>query len=166
MIGFIDTYWQLQSIMTFHNQWVSNCKTRSIPYWTTSVFSSTVTTDERRIPADTFSCLERRLSHDWVLEVKVKVTLRLTVRQSISQSVLVSGPIWGSWQDIYYCLTVTVLLLWVALSDERTGLSFVRVIVCSIKSFIFYVFAEQSKAVAYCRQPASTVTPGIEPRWD
>jgi hypothetical protein len=26
--------------------------------------------------------------------------------------------------------------------------------------------AEQSRAVAYCRQPASTVTPGIEPRWD
>jgi hypothetical protein len=26
--------------------------------------------------------------------------------------------------------------------------------------------AEQSKAVAYCRQPASTVTLGIEPRWD
>jgi hypothetical protein len=26
--------------------------------------------------------------------------------------------------------------------------------------------AEQSRALAYCRQPASTVTPGIEPRWD
>jgi hypothetical protein len=25
--------------------------------------------------------------------------------------------------------------------------------------------AEQSRAVAYCRQPASTVTLGIEPRW-
>jgi hypothetical protein len=25
---------------------------------------------------------------------------------------------------------------------------------------------EQSRAVAYCWQPASTVTPGIEPRWD
>jgi hypothetical protein len=25
---------------------------------------------------------------------------------------------------------------------------------------------EQSRAVAYCRQPASTVTPGIEPHWD
>jgi hypothetical protein len=28
------------------------------------------------------------------------------------------------------------------------------------------VKAEQSRAVAYCRQPASKVTPGIEPRWD
>jgi hypothetical protein len=33
--------------------------------------------------------------------------------------------IWGSWPDIFYCLTFTVLILWVALSDERTGLSFV-----------------------------------------
>jgi hypothetical protein len=32
---------------------------------------------------------------------------------------------WGSWPDIYYSLTVTVLFLWGALSDERTGLSFV-----------------------------------------
>jgi hypothetical protein len=36
----------------------------------------------------------------------------------------VSGHIWGSWPDIDYCLTVTVLLMWGALSDERTGLSF------------------------------------------
>jgi hypothetical protein len=42
------------------------------------------------------------------LSVKVKVTLRLTV----GQSVLVS-----------YCLTVTVLSSWGALSDERTDLS-------------------------------------------
>jgi hypothetical protein len=31
---------QLQSITTAHNQWLS--KTRSVPYWTTSVFASTV----------------------------------------------------------------------------------------------------------------------------
>jgi hypothetical protein len=37
----------------------------------------------------------------------------------------VSSPIWGSWPDIYYYLTVTVLFLWGALSDKRTDLSFV-----------------------------------------
>jgi hypothetical protein len=37
----------------------------------------------------------------------------------------VSGPIWGSWPDIYYSLTVTVLICGGALSDERTGLSFI-----------------------------------------
>jgi hypothetical protein len=38
-------------------------------------------------------------------QVKAKVTLRLTV----SQSVLVPSPIWASWPDSHYCLTVTVL---------------------------------------------------------
>jgi hypothetical protein len=35
------------------------------------------------------------------------------------------SPIWESWPDVYYCLTVRILFLWGALSDERTGLSFV-----------------------------------------
>jgi hypothetical protein len=41
MIGFIGTSSQLQPIMTAHYQWLP--KTRSNPYWATSVFSSTVT---------------------------------------------------------------------------------------------------------------------------
>jgi hypothetical protein len=35
------------------------------------------------------------------------------------------APIWGLRQDLDYCQTVAGLLLWGALSDERTGLSFV-----------------------------------------
>jgi hypothetical protein len=61
-----------------------------------------------------------QLLTNWV-KAQVIVTLRLTV----SQLVLVSSPIWGSWPDIYYWLTVTVLYLWGALSDDRTALSFV-----------------------------------------
>jgi hypothetical protein len=53
---------------------------------------------------------------------QVKVTLRLTVSQSVS---LVLSPLRGSWPNIYYCLTITVLFLWGALSDERTRLPFV-----------------------------------------
>jgi hypothetical protein len=34
-------------------------------------------------------------------------------------------PIWGLRPDLYYCLTVAGLLIWGALADERTGLSFV-----------------------------------------
>jgi hypothetical protein len=34
------------------------------------------------------------------------------------------SPIWGLRTDLYYCLTVAGLLIWGALSDERTGLSF------------------------------------------
>jgi hypothetical protein len=37
------------------------------------------------------------------------------------------APIWGLRPDVYYCLTVTGFLMWGALSDERTGLSFARV---------------------------------------
>jgi hypothetical protein len=48
--------------------------------------------------------------------------------QSVSQS-WCRAPLWDSWPDIYYCLTVTILLLWGALSDERTGLSSVQ---CSL----------------------------------
>jgi hypothetical protein len=36
------------------------------------------------------------------------------------------APIWVLRPDIYYFLTITVLLLWSALSDEMTGLSFVH----------------------------------------
>jgi hypothetical protein len=34
------------------------------------------------------------------------------------------APFWGSQPDLYYCLPVVGLLIWGALSDERTGLSF------------------------------------------
>jgi hypothetical protein len=54
------------------------------------------------------------------LLVKVKsVTLQLTASQSVTPS--------GVLDQIFITLTVTVLFLWGALSDERTGLSFVYV---------------------------------------
>jgi hypothetical protein len=34
------------------------------------------------------------------------------------------APIWSLRPDLYYCQTVAGLLMWFALSDERTGLSF------------------------------------------
>jgi hypothetical protein len=46
------------------------------------------------------------------------------------------APIWGLRPDFYYCLTVTGFLISGALSDERTGLSFARVIVRCSKSFV------------------------------
>jgi hypothetical protein len=45
-------------------------------------------------------------------------------RRPVGQCVLVSSPIWGSWPDINYCVTVTVLSISGAPSDERSGLSF------------------------------------------
>jgi hypothetical protein len=43
---------------------------------------------------------------------------------------------WGLRADFYYCQTVAGLLMWGALSDEKTGLSFARVTVNSNKSVV------------------------------
>jgi hypothetical protein len=64
MVGFSGRLYYNYSYMTAHNQWLST--TRSIPYWTTSVFSSTVTNDEWRILAHTLNCLEGHLSDEWL----------------------------------------------------------------------------------------------------
>jgi hypothetical protein len=45
-------------------------------------------------------------------------------RRSVDQSVLVPSPIWGQRPDFYYCQTPSDLLMWGAISDERTSLSF------------------------------------------
>jgi hypothetical protein len=49
------------------------------------------------------------------------------------------APIWGLRPDLYYCLTVTGFLMWGALSDERTGLSFARVTVRSKSVCTIYI---------------------------
>jgi hypothetical protein len=48
-------------------------------------------------------------------------------QRSVGESVLVSSPILGSRPDINYCLTVPVLSMLGAPSDERSGLSFVLI---------------------------------------
>jgi hypothetical protein len=132
MIGFIGTSLQLQSISTARNQWLS--KTRSFPYWTTSVSSSTVTNDEWRIPSDWT---------EWRIRTQLRMNSALLCsallcsaeRQSQSQSYITTdgqpaslswnkAPIWGLRPDLDYCLTVAGLLIWGVLPDERTGLSF------------------------------------------
>jgi hypothetical protein len=57
-------------------------------------------------------------------QVKVKVMLRPTVPSASPSWSKV--PIWGLRPHLYYCWTVAGLLIWGALSDERTGLSFAR----------------------------------------
>jgi hypothetical protein len=52
-------------------------------------------------------------------------------RRSAGQTVLVSSQIWGPRPDFCYYQTVAVLSMWGALSDERTDVSFVAVIVSS-----------------------------------
>jgi hypothetical protein len=113
MIGFIGTSLQLQWILTAYNPWLS--KTRSIPCWTTSVFPSTVTNG-----AHSLNCLELRLSVEWILKSESYVT---TDGQSASLS-WNKAPVWGLRSNFYYYMTVAGLLMWGALSDDRTGLIF------------------------------------------
>jgi hypothetical protein len=46
-------------------------------------------------------------------------------QRSVGQSVLVQNPVWGPRPVFCYCQTVVGLLMWGALSDERTDLSLV-----------------------------------------
>jgi hypothetical protein len=119
MIGFIGTSLQLQSIIAAQNQWLF--KSRCIHYC--SVFCSTVTTHERRIHAHKLNCLERRLSDESLLNESESDSHVTTDGQPASLS-WNKVPFWGLRPDLYYRLTVAGLLIWGALSDERTGLSF------------------------------------------
>jgi hypothetical protein len=85
-IGWSDllpTSLQLQLIITAHNQCLS--KIRSIPCWTTSVFSSTVT--DLVLIYESVTYESRRTNKlSWTEnsnQVKVKETLRLTVSRSV-----------------------------------------------------------------------------------
>jgi hypothetical protein len=112
---------QLQSNITAHNKWLP--KTRSIPYWTTSVFSSAWLTWFRFTNQ---SLLLLRLP--WTTTV-------LRMNRSESESYVTTdgqsdslswnkAPIWGLRPDFYYCQTVAALLMWGVLSDKRAGLPF------------------------------------------
>jgi hypothetical protein len=67
---------------------------------------------------------------DWnkiFLPLQLILTLSIQKVKTNSQSANLSwcqAPIWGPKQDFYHCQTVASLLMWGALSDERTGLSF------------------------------------------
>jgi hypothetical protein len=64
------------------------------------------------------------------------VTLRLTVSQSVSLGVEPHLGLMTKYLVLFDSYGLVFFFLWGALSDERTGLSFVRVIVCIIKSFV------------------------------
>jgi hypothetical protein len=132
---------QLQFIITAHNQWLP--KTRSIPYWTTSVFSSTATdlgliyesvTSSASVVHWKHSTAEhctselpsefsyyRHPNESWVLSLTESYVTTDGQSASLSWN---KPPMWGLRPDFCYCQTVAVLLIWGALSNEMTGLSF------------------------------------------
>jgi hypothetical protein len=65
---------------------------------------------------------------------QVKVTLRLTVSQSVILGVEHHLGLMTRYLVLFD--SYGLVFLWGALSDERTGLSFVRVIACISKSFV------------------------------
>jgi hypothetical protein len=76
--------------------------------------------DRRALYSFCFSFHDSRLlSCDWLSHTSFNSS------ESESDScVTTEALIWGLRPDFYYCQTVAGLLLWVALSDERSGLSF------------------------------------------
>jgi hypothetical protein len=100
MIRFIGISLVLQSIITAH---ILNS------FWTTSVW---------RIFMNNLSLIS-----DWflLLELSESESFVKTDGQSASLS-WNKALIWGLWPDFYKCLTVESLLMWGALSVERTGL--------------------------------------------
>jgi hypothetical protein len=59
------------------------------------------------------------------MSLSLSLMLRPTGRRSVGQSVLEWSTHMGFTIRFYYCLTVTGLLIWGVLSDERTGLPFI-----------------------------------------
>jgi hypothetical protein len=94
-------------------------KTRSIPYWTASFFSSAVTDLVLIYESVTSSASVVR----WIIQHSISVFsydwMSLMLRPKVRPPVCL-----GIEPDSYYCQTVVGLLMWGALSDERTGLSF------------------------------------------
>jgi hypothetical protein len=74
---------------------------------------------------------------------------------SVSQSVLVSSPIWGLWPHISSCMTVIALSMRGALCDERTSLSFVKVTFCSNMYVCMYIVGEGLKRPQHRNHPWS-----------
>jgi hypothetical protein len=98
-----------------------NCLNSELYYSSQSHFM----TDDQSVSASWFRALSG--AHDQML---ITVWLESKSRshydrRPVGHWVLVSSPVWGSWPDVNYCLTVTVLSISGAPSDERLGLSFV-----------------------------------------
>jgi hypothetical protein len=100
--GFVDwVYWHFFTIITAHNQWLST--TRSFPYWTTSVFSSTVTNDKSL------------LTH-WTLLLSLSLMLRPTVSRSVGLGIKHPS---GAYDQIFITVGQLRVCWWGALSLTR-----------------------------------------------
>jgi hypothetical protein len=81
-------------------------------------------------------------------------------RRSVSHSVLVSSSIWGPRLVFCYCQVVVVLSMWSALSDERTDLSFILVIISST-CCLYLQFYMLAFYIVSCQESSSLWIPTI-----
>jgi hypothetical protein len=86
----------------------------------TALLGNTTNFEESIVPRILSLELSNSESESYITESQSYVT---TDGQSASLS-WNKAPIWGLRPDIYYCQIVAGLLIWGALSDERTGLWF------------------------------------------
>jgi hypothetical protein len=81
----------------------------------------------RRLDSIQFLCSQAHILAGWRLETQLISSESESYVTTDGQPASLSwnkAPIWGLRPDFNYCLTVVGLLIWSALSDERTGLSF------------------------------------------
>jgi hypothetical protein len=66
---------------------------------------------------------------EWISPKQIKVKSKLCYdRRSIGKPVVMWSPTWGLTPDFFYCQKISSLLIWGALSDDRTGLSFTNTV--------------------------------------
>jgi hypothetical protein len=163
MTAFIGTSLQLQPIITAHNQWLF--KTRSIPYWTTSVFSSTVT-DLVLIYESVTSSASVVLwltFHRWTLnsltneslksltnaerrptrQSSLSLMVRPTVSRSVGQSVLELKHLSGAYDQIFITVRQLRVCWFGALSLTRGRLC---------RSQLLLVLASDSQDLLWCSE--------------
>jgi hypothetical protein len=124
--------------MTGDNQWLST--TRSIPYWTTSVFSSAWVTwfwfTNRSLVQLPLSASYHSTAEHWTIELPSELSYEwISWILSLSHITTDGQSVSKSWYRVpsgaYDQIFITVwqlrsCLLWGALSDKRTGLSFLH----------------------------------------
>jgi hypothetical protein len=78
------------------------------------------------------------------------------LRPTVSRPVYlgVKHPFWDLRPDFFFCLTVAGLLIWGALSDKRTGLSFIMYNILKFKCYYMNIYTQYKKG--FCQSRLST----------
>jgi hypothetical protein len=88
------------------------------------LFSSSSTAASRKSPTFTTNCSLGTPEFDWSSESESESESYITTDVQSASLSSNKAPIWSLQPDFYFCQTIEGLLMWDALSDERTGLSF------------------------------------------